>query len=191
MHRVDLLGGHSFGALVAFEMSQQLQKQGHEIARLTIFDAIAPHLFDLSDVARVIERVLGKPLELSYEVLQTLDSESLLNYLLERFKQASFLPPDADNAHILGFINVYKANCRMNYSPQDIKPTRITLFKASEQIEENALNEIKSEPTWGWNQYAECSVDILMVPGDHFSMMNQPNVQVLAEKLRECLVQVQ
>ncbi len=197
-----LLGGHSFGALVAFEMSQQLQKQGHEVAFLAIFDMMAPHLFKpkgvdwdeasfLSDAARVIERGLGKPLDVSYEVLQTLDSESQLNYLLERFKQASFLPPDADNAHILGFINVYKANCRMDYIPQDIKPTRIALFKASERIEENALNEIKSDPTWGWNQYAEGSVDALMVPGDHFTMMNQPNVQVLADKLRECLDKVQ
>jgi putative pyridoxal-dependent aspartate 1-decarboxylase len=193
-----LLGGHSFGALVAFEMSQQLQKQGHEVAFLAIFDMMAPHLFKpkgvdwdeasfLFDAARVIERGLGKPLDVSYEVLQTLDSESQLNYLLERFKQASFLQPDADNAHIRGFINVYKANCRMNYSPpQDIKPTRITLFQTSELIEGTEWNETKREPTWGWSQYADGLLDVLMVPGDHFSMMNQPNVQVLAEKLKVC-----
>ncbi len=196
-----LLGGHSFGALVAFEMSQQLQKQGHEIARLTILDEIAAHLLNkqikldsddvsfLSDVARVMELGLGKPIEVSYETLQTLDSESQLNYLLERFKKVSILPPEADIAHIREIIDIYKANYRMDYIPQDIKPTRITLFKASERIEENALNEIKSDPTWGWNQYAEGSVDALMVPGDHFSMMNQPHVQVLAEKLKVCFEQ--
>ncbi len=184
-----LLGGHSFGALVAFEMSQQLQKSGHQVARLTIFDAIAPHLFELSEVARVIERVLGNPLDVSSEVLQTLDSEKQLNYILQRFKQASFLPPDADKTHIRGFIDVYKANCRIDYSPQDIKPTRITLFQASELIEGHELNETKREPAWGWSQYAEGPVDIQVVPGDHFTMMSQPNVQVLAEKLKFCLEQ--
>ncbi|RKZ81921.1 MAG: hypothetical protein DRR19_21505, partial [Candidatus Parabeggiatoa sp. nov. 1] len=194
-----LLGGHSFGALVAFEMSQRLQKQGHEIALLAIFDMMAPHLFNklkgvdwdeasfLFEAARVIERGLGKPLEVSYEVLQTLDSENQLNYLLQQLKKASFLPPDADKTHIRNFIDVYKANCRMDYSPQDIKPTRITLFQASELIEGTEWNETKLEPAWGWSQYAEGSVDIQVVPGSHFTMMNQPNVRVLAEKLRECL----
>ncbi|HEC84648.1 MAG: hypothetical protein DRR08_15420 [Candidatus Parabeggiatoa sp. nov. 2] len=184
-----LLGGHSFGALVAFEISQQLQR--HEVALLAIFDAISPHLFELSDVARVIERVLGKPLEVSYETLQTLDSESQLNYLFQQFKKASFLPPDADKTHIRGLIDVYKANCRMNYIPKDIKPTRITLFQASELIEGTELNETKREQAWGWSQYAEDLVDIHVVPGDHFTMMSQPNVQVLADKLRQCLDQVQ
>jgi len=157
---------------------------------------IAPHLVEkkvsadwdeakwLFDAAHVIERGLGKSLEVSYEILQTLDSESQLNYLLQRFKKASFLPPDADKSDILGFIEVYKANCRMDYIPQDIKPTRITLFQAGERIEEDALNRLKSEPTWGWHQYADGLVDVLMVQGDHFSMM-------LADKLRECLDKVQ
>lgn len=37
-----LLGGHSFGSFVAFEMALQLQKQGQEIATLVIFDTPAP-----------------------------------------------------------------------------------------------------------------------------------------------------
>jgi len=195
-----LLDGHSFGALVAFEMSQQLHR--HEVALLVIFDMMAPILVNkpisvdwdeakwLFDAARVIERGLGKPLDVSYETLQTLDSESQLNYILERFKLASFLPADADKTDILGFIDVYKANCRMDYMPKDIKPTRMILFKASEVIEEYKNEDWynrSTDPTWGWSQYAEDLVDILMVPGDHFTMMNQPNVQVLAEKLRACL----
>jgi thioesterase domain-containing protein len=194
--------GHSFGALVAFEMSQQLQKQGHEIARLTIFNMTAPHLVEkpisadwdeasfMFDAARMIERGLGRTLEVSYETLETLDSESQLNYLLQQFKKASFLPPSASKTPIRGLIDVYKANCQMTYIPQNIKPTRITLFQASELIEGHELNEKKAEPTWGWNQYAEGSVNVQVVQGDHFTMMNQPHVPVLAEKLKVCFEQV-
>jgi thioesterase domain-containing protein/acyl carrier protein len=195
-----LLGGHSFGALVAFEMCQQLHR--HDVALLVIFDMMAPHCFNkpisadwddakwLFEAARVIERGLGKPVKVSYEALQTLDSESQLNYLLQQFKKASFLPPDADKTHILGFIDVYKANFRMDYRPKDSKPTRIILFKASEVIKEYKNKDwynSSADPTWGWSRYAEGLVDILMVPGDHFTMMNQPQVQVLADKLRACL----
>lgn len=91
--------------------------------------------------------------------------------------------------HLLGFIDVYKANCRIDYIPKDFKQTRITLFQASELIEGHELNDKKAEPTWGWSLYSEGSVDIQVVPGDHFTMMNQPNVRVLAEKLKVCLEQ--
>jgi len=36
------LGGWSFGGLVAFEMAQQLQREGHEVALLAILDTLAP-----------------------------------------------------------------------------------------------------------------------------------------------------
>ena len=39
-----LLGGHSFGGIVAFEMATQLHKQGHEVALLAIIDVVAPIL---------------------------------------------------------------------------------------------------------------------------------------------------
>jgi thioesterase domain-containing protein len=173
-------------------MSQQLQKYGHQVARLTIFDAIAPHLFELSEVAHVIERMLGTPLDVSYEILQKLDSEGQLNYILERLKKASFLPPFANQTHIRSFIDVYKANCQMDYKPKNIKPTRIVFFQASEFIGElmGGHDElVEAEPTWGWNQYADGPVDIHVVPGDHHTMMSQPHVQVLAEKLKVCFEQ--
>jgi surfactin family lipopeptide synthetase C len=50
---------------------------------------------------------------------------------------------------------------------------------------------VEAEPTWGWSQYAEGSVDIQVVPGDHHKMMSLPNVHVLAEKLTECLDKAQ
>ncbi len=195
-----LLGGYSFGGLVAFEMSQQLQR--HEVAQLVIFDMIAPHLFNklkrsgwneakcLSNLVLLIERRLGKPVKVSYETLQSLESERPLNELMELFKKASLLPPDADITQILGLINIHQANCRMDYIPKDIKPTRIVFFQASEFIGEliGGYDElVEAEPTWGWHQYAEGSVDIQVVPGDHFTMMNQPNVLVLADKLRACV----
>ncbi len=82
--------------------------------------------------------------------------------------------------------------------PQAIPAIPISLFKASDiplvsqtsaQME-TFSQHLKQEAIWGWSQYAEDLVDILMVPGDHFTMMNQPNVQVLADKLRECLDKV-
>ncbi|HEX2242874.1 MAG TPA: hypothetical protein VHK27_06405, partial [Gammaproteobacteria bacterium] len=40
---------------------------------------------------------------------------------------------------------------------------------------------------WGWDQFSEGPVEVHVVPGDHLTMMTEPHVQVLAERLKACL----
>jgi amino acid adenylation domain-containing protein len=199
-----LLGGHSFGSKVAFEMSQQLQKQGHEVALLVILDTFAPLVnpenVDLDNarlvtrIASLFERLYGQNLEISYETLQSLELEEQLNYLAERLKMANLIPPKADIKQLRGVFEVTKANAKTRYVPQDIYPiTRITLFQAEDQSFWKTTPfgdlEILQEPTWGWSQLSAEPVAIHRVPGDHITMMAQPHVQVLAEQLKICLEQ--
>ena len=39
----------------------------------------------------------------------------------------------------------------------------------------------------GWRDLARGSLEVIVVPGDHASMMTETHVQVLAEKLKDCL----
>jgi len=202
-----LLGGHSFGAKVAFEMAQQLQKQGQEVAQLVIFDTISPQYSNepigvdwdevqwLMAAAKVVEEWLETPLEVTETVLQSIEPAEQLSYFHEQLKRVNLFPLDSDIKKVRGFVEVYKANIQMHhlYVPLEISPTRISLFKAaiedSEEILSDRLSEILREPTWGWNQLSEGSVAIQVVPGDHMTMMNQPHVQVLAEQLKVCFEQ--
>ncbi|NJM22255.1 MAG: hypothetical protein HC907_27870 [Richelia sp. SM1_7_0] len=45
--------------------------------------------------------------------------------------------------------------------------------------------------TWGWNKVTSQPIEIHTVPGNHHTMLNTPHVQVLAEKLKACINQVQ
>ncbi|RKZ50306.1 MAG: hypothetical protein DRR16_04235 [Candidatus Parabeggiatoa sp. nov. 3] len=54
---------------------------------------------------------------------------------------------------------------------------------------ERLRKTLKQQADWGFRQYAEGPVDIHVVPGDHHTMMSQPHVQVLAEKLKVCFEQ--
>ena len=197
-----LLGGHSFGGWIALEMSKQLQLKGKKVARLAIFDTTVPFNQPIgidwdeaqwiSDVAHIVGRLLGKELEVSYAEFQQLETQAQFSYLHEILEQNGWF---ISIKQLQALVKIFKANCQTNYVPQNIPATPISLFKASDiplvsqasaQME-TFSQPLKQETTWGWSQYAEESVDILMVPGDHHTMMNQPNVQVLAEKLRECL----
>jgi amino acid adenylation domain-containing protein len=201
-----LLGGHSGGGWVAFEMAQQLQKQGHRVDLVAILDNQAPvpgnNAVDVDGdgdeatwlviIASQIERWLGKKLEVTYEDLQPLPPDEQLNYFKERLKTVNLLPHEASTTQARGFLQVFKANSKalVHYHLQSFYPTRITLLRASEFHPEDTTlptENLLEDPTWGWGQLSAEPVEIHVVPGDHLTMMAEPHVQVLAERLRACL----
>jgi thioesterase domain-containing protein len=40
---------------------------------------------------------------------------------------------------------------------------------------------------WGWQALTTRGVDVFQVPGNHLNMLNDPQVAVVAERLRACL----
>ncbi len=203
-----LLGGHSFGGIVAFEMATQLQKQGHEVALVAIIDAVAPILGNkancedvdnaavMSEFASLIGYMLGKDLSVSKETLASLTPEEQLNYLKEQLIQVNLLPPDAEITSVQGSVQVYKANLQAHhvYLPQQVLSLRIALFRAEEidDFEDVALEltDMLKAPDLGWNEFST-TIDVHVVPGNHINMMQKPHVQVLAAQLRTSLEQAQ
>ncbi|MBV9389915.1 MAG: amino acid adenylation domain-containing protein [Chroococcidiopsidaceae cyanobacterium CP_BM_ER_R8_30] len=186
-----LLGGHSFGSFVAFEMALQLQKQGQEVALIAILDTPAPvpgikpieqdDARYLTGLAQNVERFFGKSLSVSYEALQQLEPDEQLNYVLERLKAVNVFPAEAKLEQLRGLLRVFKANDLTEYLPQAVYPNQITVFRAKEN------NQFGHDPVMGWEQFSSLPVEAHLVPGDHITMMSEPHVQTLAEQLRACL----
>jgi thioesterase domain-containing protein len=69
----------------------------------------------------------------------------------------------------------------------------VSLFRATEvgalgnYLPDQATTQ--ADPTWGWQQALSQPVRLEMVPGNHFTMMLQPQVRVLAERLQMFLEQ--
>lgn len=184
-----LLGGWSMGGVIAFEMAIQLQAQGQKIALLALIDAIAAfggteatNIDDVALLGKFVQDLLGLSLEFgdfSIERFLQLESEQRLAYLLEQ-EQITNLP-------IRRLFNVFKTHFRamQSYVPK-VYADRVTLFKASEQFAEDS-----QEPTMGWGKLTTKEVEIHTVPGNHYTIIGKPYVQVLAEQLRISLEQAQ
>ena len=202
------LGGHSYGGNVAFEMAQQLHKQGQKVALLAIIDSSAPTYKDkqmlidylnwdharwLAEVSKGLEIYLDKNVDISYEALRGLSVEEQLKYVLNYFKLANMLPPNAKITQLTNIVQAYKTSCLclVDYVPKELYPDKLTVLRANEDLPEDPNSELASEASadfsLGWSDFSTEPVDIHCVLGNHVSIMAEPHVQVLAEQLKACI----
>lgn len=186
---------HNYVLIYILQQTAHKKRKRLEVAFLGIFDVIAPPFtaqgieWDetqwLNKIAQFIESELGQKLEFNYDRLQSFDADAQFDYLLNQLKKADILPPNAPLTQLRGLVNVFKANSQISYAPLEITKTPITLFKAKQARGDVFENEL----TLGWHQFSENGVSVQIVPGEHFTMLKKPQVQILTAQLQEALEQ--
>ena len=166
-----LLGGMSFGGLVAFEMARQMAAEGSRPGLLALFD---------SDFAEVLPGFKPSPPSWSARLRGALRRAA--GDRLGRFRRlARRLLLGQDQVHKANeyrhFTRVVRANDRAlaRYQPGPYDGT-VTYFAATER--DPALYQEFVRRTG-------CDLRIVRVPGDHLGMLDLPHVGVLAAELRQ------
>jgi thioesterase domain-containing protein/acyl carrier protein len=162
-----ILGGWSFGGLVAFEMAQQLLSQGEKISLLALLDT-----YPFTE----------------YEELNEEDDAAFLKDFFARNNGAALnIAPELELAQAQRLLQVFKSHviAANNYTPQPY-PGKVALFLAEDGIAVDS-----DDPILGWDKLAIEGAKVQWVPGDHHTMLTEPNVKVLAEKLRVYLEELQ
>ena len=184
-----MLGGWSLGGVVAFEMAQQLRGQGFEVSLLALFDSYVPAtpgpaIDDDALLVQFSSDISGLyELEESLTDLQARTIEERLTSLLQEVVRKGCAPPDLNLKQLTRLFEVFRTNVRalLSYKPQSY-PGRITFFRASEQIA-----DISADPAKDWRNIAAEGVEVHVVPGDHYTMLREPAVQIMAEWLKVCI----
>ncbi|MCA1601395.1 MAG: non-ribosomal peptide synthetase, partial [Acidobacteria bacterium] len=192
------LGGVSFGGIVAFEMAQQLQEQGEQVALLALFNTDfpshprympypEPRHDKVAAYMKTIERHLDqfKRLKTKKYILTRMKGIKT-RISREIWKAAAKSYSDIENldgfpSPTIGKIHNACVRAERDYVPQ-IYPGRITLFWASE-----APVLAHNDTRLGWGEVAAEGLEVHVVPGDHGTMRAEPHVEILAEKLTACL----
>jgi len=118
--------------------------------------------------------------------LSQLELKEKLAYLWKKVAQR--FESGLDDSHLsLGNRDVLEANYQASrsYIPQ-VYPGQITLFQAKLRSP-----RVFYDSQGGWGELALGGVEVHNVPGDHTSIIEQPHVRVLAEKLKACLDKAQ
>jgi len=209
------LGGHSSGGLIAFEMARQLHRQGEGVELLVLLDTQLPDrlLAGGEDPNAAVDDALlwvrlteamgllvGRSLPMSREALQRLEPEAQLDYVLETLIESNALPlPQKFGSYpaqvrrllLRRLLRVFNANfsAAQNYAPQPYAGV-ITLFQVSERRGAGGRTPRQADggtDAGGWERFSSPPPEVHVVPGDHVTMMAEPGVGAVAERLNACL----
>ncbi|HYW11720.1 MAG TPA: amino acid adenylation domain-containing protein, partial [Longimicrobium sp.] len=196
------LAGWSYGGLVAFEIASQLQRDGAEVAFLGLLDSFSPALLSASqtdadtvlaagaDAARRTRRSLA----LSADDLQGMPRDEQIRLVLGHLQAQGPAVAGLDYETLDADAQVLRDRfaARQGYAPAPLDVT-LTLFGAAETAEayaerlERELPEAEERRTLGWSRFSTRPVAVHAVPGGHYSMMTEPHVRVLVERVRASL----
>ena len=187
------VGGWCDSGVLAYEIAQQLRRQGQHVALLVLFDAKNPASdknLSRRDAAFAGAFLMGQWLKQQYRTLLHLRGREVVQYLrsvlgwrVYSMKQriwtmvhrsklragAAVSDQPLEFSRVLSF-------CVQNYDPQPYDGP-ILLFQPA-----NRPTSRYHDSQYGWGKVAD-KLQICEIPGDHMTMFSDPNVQVMGERL--------
>jgi thioesterase domain-containing protein/acyl carrier protein len=176
------LGGHSFGGSVAYEVAQQLRAAGEEVAMLALWEAdMEPDqgglLFRIGTARTLLNiRAVTLPRRMKAAYLQ----RKLTSGIRSLFGNTP--EPSQDlNGTVMDKIFRFQISANEIHRQYKIQPFdgHLTIYCAAD-------GNRKGDVSY-WMRLALRGFEAYSIPGDHNSMLQDPNVSVLTETLQRLL----
>ena len=197
------LGGFCFGGVVAYEMARQLRASGAEVGVVALMESSAPNIqprqqqWSTSNARHSIENLVENVKDfVSHSPQEQLafvmkKGQRLKQKLAEKLHvngQEGGGPPVElkDVLDLTNYPKDYVAYAETHwqaltgYRPEEYAGV-IHLFRAKKQGLTGFNHSL------GWEMLVEDRVNVTVIPGTHESMLQEPNVQILASRLRTLL----
>ncbi|WP_421654967.1 HAD-IIIC family phosphatase [Leptothermofonsia sp. ETS-13] len=206
-----LLGGMCAGGVIAFEMARQLQSQGEAIGMVALIDAadveapkrvgrIVSHrlkrfssIFEQKQTINPVAKFLTILNKVGQKVtnLLTYEVQSRATRVWNQFRMKQFRAcldkgvPIPSYLHNLSVRTVY-TYAEADYIPESLHQGDVLLLRATagEGTDEPWI-EVYSDPFFGWEKRITGTVCVYDIPGGHSSMLQEPNVEVMAEVMQD------
>jgi len=190
------IGGWSFGGVVAYETAQQLQQQGQEVSLLAVLDSYVPILLDgtkiIDDVylvgvlSRVYGGMFGRDNLVDPQELEGLSVPDQLDYIINKAREVGVFSQDSQSQQNRRILDVLVGTLKATYAyKRRPYPGKVTVFRAQEK------QIMAPDPKLVWVELFSIldaqEIEIVNVPGHHYSFVLDPHVKVLAERLGACL----
>jgi arthrofactin-type cyclic lipopeptide synthetase C len=187
--------GHSHGGLVAFDMALRLHEQGRSVASLTLIDTEppdsigeVPHQVSTAEIFRefteAFEDTFDKPLDIDQAVIASGQAQYFVDELNAALIRARVLHLRNNVSMLHGSLATFTAACNSRYIPGRCYANTLRLVLVGPRSNTRvSMDDVRKK--WGiyaakWRRHA-AAVDIWYGPGHHFSILQAPQVYLLAK----------
>jgi thioesterase domain-containing protein len=177
-------------AQFAWDLGRLLGKNlpvSFKIALLGLLDAALPVIGDqpvdtglvAAFVTDLLAEIVGPDAATMYASLKELTLDEQLQYLIAQVRTANINPPETEQAHLRHLYSIYSGNVRAihRYVPEPYDGN-LTLFLAQDETIASQQASIV-----GWSKLSNKPLSVYKVPGDHYAILKEPDV----ENLSSCL----
>ncbi|MEU5345295.1 beta-ketoacyl synthase N-terminal-like domain-containing protein [Streptomyces sp. NPDC020766] len=182
-HGPYLLAGYSFGGSVALEMAAELERDGEDVERVVMLDSHPPEAYiggaaDDAAFLAAFPTLIGQILPGSAPETADVDTAAprSVEEILERIGDDTW--SEAMKAELAGFFHTWRDNheALKRWFPDWLLTGDIVVL-AAEQEENQAIMralDIRKTERALWARHSSGRVEVLQVPGDHYSMIRNP-----------------
>ena len=144
----------------------------------------APYL--VGALSRYFGGMLGQDNLVNSNEMKHLDALEQIDYILDKAVEAKILPPSNQSQQNRRIVDVLVGTLKATYSyVKQPYPGKVTVFRAKEK------HIMAPDPTLVWVEFFSImeaeDIAIIDVPGNHYTCVLEPHVQVLAERLKSHL----
>lgn len=195
------LAGWSFGGVVAYELAHQMSAQGHEVTNCLLIDSYKPSMNEASPLDDSTIRqhfyadCVGRFPELAEAEVPDFSQDAIFFSSMATAFDTTTSSGLLDIAIITSLLSIYRRNLRamLSYSPPMMNQLSVTLFAAAQPSHLDFMSyqhpEIANRACHGWQDC--CAPRVNLIPGDHYTMLQDPNVASLAQEISQLLARPQ
>ena len=194
-----LIGGSGFGGALAVEIGQQLYARGHWVAMVALFDSLNHHPVqpatrpgNFLKSHRTIESSPSAERPTHLPSLSRTPWVKFIEQMWNRWKVRLYRSYLERNRPLPQYLHHLSISTILNVAWQEYRSQvfhgGILLFRAKQGVGfDRPAREQTEDPLLGWEKSATLGIELHDIPGGHVSMLKEPNVQILVQKLQASL----
>ncbi|MFL5742260.1 MAG: non-ribosomal peptide synthetase [Flavisolibacter sp.] len=151
---------------IVFEMAQRLIREGEVAPLIVLIEAYAPS----ATFSKKSKHYISRKLKFYADEIRKLKPKDKMDFLKK------------ETGRIVSFLYQKLTQRKSNQVDWPPYPGDLVLVRAS-----ITAPSFSDEPQMGWQNYVTGKIKTITIEGDHFGILNEPSVAILAEKLNEVL----
>ncbi|HJL52513.1 MAG TPA: hypothetical protein QF695_07735, partial [Arenicellales bacterium] len=140
-----------------------------------------------------MQKIFHAEIDIDADALRAMSNDEQNQWFARSLVAAGLLPKDTSTDYLSRFIELYRSNAiaGVNYRPGRLPAdVPLAIFCAEDRDAQLTGPTDTDDNSIGWSHHAERMPYVARIPGTHITMLQEPNVNALADQITQFLAKI-